>query len=46
MAKLTVCQLWSKDNVPYSPKALIVIDKESEAEEILPAASVAFAVNE
>ena len=46
LAKLTVCQLWSKDNVPYSPKALIVIDKESEADDTLPAASVAFAVNE
>ena len=46
MAKLTVCQLSSRDKVPYSPKAVIVIGKESEADDTLPAASVAVAVSE
>ena len=48
MLKLTVCQLWSKSSVPYSPNVdevlFTVIDKESEADDALPAASVAVAV--
>ena len=46
LLNLTVSQLWSTDIVPYSPRALIVIDRGSEDDDTFPAASVAVAVRE